>query len=207
MRARDTGQRERVLERAAELLRAHGCRGLTMEVLARELGVSKKTLYEAVPSKEALVEAMLQRMVRGLRGGLEEVLEREGMDYLRRKEEFFAVVFRNLGRLPPRVFQDIDRDYPRLRKRIEAVRGELLPGMLRRLLELGAREGKVRPDVDPGFFAAVFLAGANALMRAETLDRFGLHPVEMARRLAGLMFDGVAARPAGQPGRKRKERP
>jgi hypothetical protein len=128
------------------------------------------------------------------------------MDYLRRKEEFFAVVFRNLNRLPPRVFQDIDRDYPRLRKRIEAVRGELLPGMLARLLGLGTHEGKVRDDVDPGFFAAVFLAGANALLRAETLDHFGLHPVEMARRLAGLLFDGVATRPAAANMTVRKSR-
>lgn len=195
MATKEAGQRERLLERAGELLRAHGCRGLTMEILARELGVSKKTLYELVPSKEALIEAMIQRFVRDLRESLAEVVERPGTDYLRRKEEFFAVVFRNLGRLPPRLFQDIDRDYPRLRKRLEAVRAELLPGMLRRLLELGAAEGRVRADVDPEFFAAVFLAGANALMRAEVLDHFRLHPAEMAGRLARLLFDGVASRP------------
>jgi len=126
---------------------------------------------------------------------LEGVLEAPGTDYSRRKEEFFATVFGQLGRLPPQVFQDIERDYPRLRRRIEAIRAEILPTMLGRLLQLGAAEGKVRADVDPAFFCCVFLAGANALMRAETLDRFRLHPAEMAARLAKLLFDGIGIHP------------
>jgi AcrR family transcriptional regulator len=184
-----------LLERATEVLMRRGCRALTMEALARDLGVSKKTLYAVVPSKEALVEAMIRRFVSELHAALERVLEMPGTDYVRRKEEFFATVFGALGRLPPQVFQDIDRDYPRLRERIEAIRAELLPTMLGRLLERGAAEGKVRADVDPAFFCTVFLAGVNALTRAETLDRFRLHPAEMAARLAGLLFDGVATRP------------
>ena len=188
------GTRVRILERATELLRVHGCRALTMEQVARELGVSKKTLYVVVASKEALVEAMILRFVSGLRVELEGVLEAPGTDYVRRKEEFFATVFAALGRLPPQVFQDIDREYPRLRQRLEAIRAELLPMMLGRLLEIGASEGKVRDDVDPAFFCTVFLAGANTLMRAETLDRFRLHPAAMAARLARLLFDGISTR-------------
>lgn len=182
----------RILERAAELMRRHGCRALTMDVLAGELGMSKKTLYTVVRSKEALVEMMILRFVAGLRAELERVLEVPDIDYARRKDEFFKTVFAALGRLPPRLFQDLDRDYPDLRVRMEAIRAELLPMMLGRLLERGAAEGKVRGDIDPAFFCTVFLAGANALMRAENLDRFHLHPGQMAARLASLLFDGIA---------------
>ena len=202
MSATGPDPRARLLERAAELMREHGCRALTMEVVARDLGVSKKTLYAVVPSKEALVEAVILRFVGELRGRLQQVVDTPGTDFSWRKEEFFATVFSALGHLPPRLFHDIDRDYPRLRERIESVRAELLPTMLGRLLAIGAAEGKVRPDVDPDFFCTVFLAGANALMRAETLDRFRLHPAEMARRLAKLLLDGVAVPPAAKPTRK-----
>lgn len=188
-------QRVRILERATELLRLHGCRALTMGGLARELGVSKKTLYAVVPSKEGLVEALIRQFAGELRVALEGVLEAPGTDYVRRKDEFFATIFGALGRLPPRVFQDIDREYPRLRQRIEAIRAGLLPMMLGRLLEIGVAEGRVRGDVDPAFFCTVFLAGVNALLRAETLDRFQLHPAAMAARLARLLFDGVSIRP------------
>ncbi len=185
----------RILERATELLRQHGCRALTMDDLARELGISKKTLYAVVPSKEALVEAMIQQHVNQLQAALKQVLDAPGTTYSQRKDDFFATVFGALGRLPPKIFQDIDRDYPRLREHIEAIRAELLPQMLGRLLERGAAEGEVRDDVDPAFFCTVFLAGANTLMRADVLDRFRLHPAEMAARLANLMFSGIAPLP------------
>jgi hypothetical protein len=130
-----------------------------------------------------------------LKASLTKVLAKPGRDFRGRKEDFFATVFAALGHLPPRLFQDIDREYPRLRERVEAIRAKVLPTMLGRLLAIGAAEGKVRADVDPEFFCTVFLAGANALLRAETLDRFRLHPAEMAGRLARLLFEGVAARP------------
>jgi AcrR family transcriptional regulator len=193
MKNRRTDARARMIERATELLRQHGCRGLTMDMVARDLGVSKKTLYEAMPSKEALMEAMIERFVDDLKAALAKVLAKPGRDFRGRKEDFFATVFAALGHLPPRLFQDIDREYPRLRERVEAIRAKMLPTMLGKLLAIGAEEGKVRADVEPEFFCTVFLAGANALLRAETLDRFRLHPADMAARLARLLFDGVAA--------------
>lgn len=188
----------RIAERARELMCERGCRALTMDDLARDLGISKKTLYARVPSKEALVEQVLRGFVAQTEHELAAVLDEPGRDFLARKERLFAVVFRRLGQLPPRVFQDIEREFPRLRPRVEAMRAKVLPRMLGRLLQIGAAEGRVRPDVDAAFFGTVFLAGANALLRAEMLDRFQLHPAEMAARLARLLFDGVAARPAPQ---------
>jgi AcrR family transcriptional regulator len=51
--------RRRVLEAARAHFFSHGFRTVTMDDLAAELGMSKKTLYAHFPSKDALLEAVM----------------------------------------------------------------------------------------------------------------------------------------------------
>ena len=50
---------QRIVEAAREHFFSHGFRSVTMDDLAEELAISKKTLYAHFPSKIALLEAVL----------------------------------------------------------------------------------------------------------------------------------------------------
>src|SRR5258706_14931673 len=77
---------QRIVGGARRYFFAHGFRGVTMDDLAEELGMSKKTLYAHFPSKLALlhavvcdkmsaVEADLERVVSGHSGGFTSQLQ------------------------------------------------------------------------------------------------------------------------------------
>src|SRR5882672_12666095 len=51
--------RQRIVDAASVHFFSHGFRSVTMDDLAEEMGVSKKTLYAHFPSKIALLEAVL----------------------------------------------------------------------------------------------------------------------------------------------------
>lgn len=189
------GLEERVFEHAERLFFEHGCRAATMDALAADLGISKKTLYKIVPGKEQLLERMILRFIEATKRQLDQTLDEPALDFPTRKESFFGIAFQRLGRLHPRFFADLQRAYPLLSRRIDAIRAEFLPGRIRRLLEAGIAAQQIRSDIDPVLFSTVFLASAQALIRGDTLDRLQLHPAEAARRLASLLFDGVAASP------------
>ncbi|WP_428646098.1 TetR/AcrR family transcriptional regulator [Roseibium sp.] len=55
----DNAKRRQILEGARKVFRAKGFDGASMEVIAREAGVSKGTLYVYFNSKEALFEALI----------------------------------------------------------------------------------------------------------------------------------------------------
>jgi AcrR family transcriptional regulator len=55
--------RERILDAAEELVIAHGARHLTFDGLAAQSGVSRGGLLYHFPDKEALLKAMLERLV------------------------------------------------------------------------------------------------------------------------------------------------
>ena len=54
---------------------AHGLRGVTMDDLAEEMGMSKKTLYAHFPSKTALLEAVVADKLRRVEAGLKAVMD------------------------------------------------------------------------------------------------------------------------------------
>ena len=50
---------ERILEGALALYSKYGIRSITMEDLSRELGISKKTLYQQVIDKNDLIQKVI----------------------------------------------------------------------------------------------------------------------------------------------------
>src|SRR5213592_3342567 len=48
--------KERIQQKASELFRRYGIRSVTMDEIAAQLGISKKTIYQFYSDKEALVQ-------------------------------------------------------------------------------------------------------------------------------------------------------
>ena len=56
-------QHEKFLKRSEELFMRYGIKSLTMDDVARELGISKKTLYQFVSNKEDLVRKVVEKNI------------------------------------------------------------------------------------------------------------------------------------------------
>ena len=55
---------DRILETADRLFYGQGIRAMGVDTIAAEIGISKRTLYNHFPSKDALIVAYLQRRLR-----------------------------------------------------------------------------------------------------------------------------------------------
>src|SRR5580765_6284497 len=51
--------KERILEKATDLFMRYGIRSITMDEIAAQLGISKKTIYQFFTDKDAMVEAVV----------------------------------------------------------------------------------------------------------------------------------------------------
>src|SRR3954469_11437904 len=56
--------KQRILESADRLFYLRGIRAVGVDAIAAEIGISKRTLYNHFPSKEALIAAYLERRFR-----------------------------------------------------------------------------------------------------------------------------------------------
>lgn len=55
--------RERILETALRMFRTYGVKGVTMFDIARDCGISKKTVYEHFVDKQALIDEGMQQLL------------------------------------------------------------------------------------------------------------------------------------------------
>src|SRR5438876_10944376 len=93
--------RQRIVDAARVHFFSHGFRRVTMDDLAEELGVSKKTLYAHFSSKIALLEAVLADKFAGVEAKLTEIARAYPHDFPTALHELLANMQRELDEIKP----------------------------------------------------------------------------------------------------------
>ncbi len=196
-RAASRTVRARILDVARVHLFTYGYSALLMDELARELGMSKKTLYVHFASKDAIAQALLDDIGRTLRARLDAVLTHPHFTFTQKLCGVIDAVGSLLGQLSPAIFRDLQRYAPHLYEKIEEVRQTNIPYVIGSLIRAGAAEGMVRPEIDPAFAAEFWLQAIRGLIQPAVLDRTRLSPRQTLEKAIHLFFDGLLT-PAGR---------
>ena len=187
----------RIVAAARRHFTALGFSRTTMDDLAGELGMSKKTLYLHFPGKEALVSHLLEAKIAEVRTGMRTLAEDENVPVLDRAHRMMAFIVRQMSEVSPAFLRDLERHHPALFARMESVRAEILPQIWGRLLAEGAATGLIRRELDPSFISEMVLTTVQGLLRPAALDRHGLPPHEVIDRVLTVVFNGILT-PAGR---------
>lgn len=168
-----------------------------MDDLAHELGMSKKTLYVHFPSKDAIVDQIIDCLAMALRSGLEAVTADSTLPFVKKLAAMIDVIGTALGSTSPHLLRDLQRFAPATYQKIEALRGENIPLYFGRLIRVGIAEGKVSQDLDPDFATQFWLHAIRGLLQPAALDRIHLTPKQTLEKAINLFFGGLLS-PAGR---------
>jgi len=67
--------RQKIITKAAELYFRYGIKSVTVDDLANELGISKKTIYQHISDKEELLEAVINELTSIIHNGIEKEMD------------------------------------------------------------------------------------------------------------------------------------
>jgi AcrR family transcriptional regulator len=174
-----------------------GFAGCTMDCIARELGMSKKTLYAHFRTKDDLVSAVLDAKIADFVGGLDALVGNRELGVADRTQQILAHVAGQMAEVSPAFLRDLQRLMPALFARMEAVRAENLPRVWGHLIRDGIARSQVRTDIDPAFVAAMLLTSAQNLLRPAALEQLNLTPRDVILRLLDVVNHGILT-PAGR---------
>src|SRR5207248_10899316 len=138
--------RQRIVEAARAHFFSHGFRSVTMDDLAEELAISKKTLYAHFPSKIALLEAVLADKFAGVEAKLKEITRAYPHDFSTALPELLSSTQRELDEIKPPFIRDMRQKAPHVFKMVEHRRAELIERHFGKLFVEGQRTGMVRKD-------------------------------------------------------------
>src|SRR6266704_6329420 len=111
--------RQRIVEAARTHFFSHGFRRVSMDDLAAELAISKKTLYTHFPSKIAMLEAVLADKFADVEAKLEEIKRAYPHDFPAALHELLANTQRELDEIKPPFVRDMRQKAPQVFKIVE----------------------------------------------------------------------------------------
>jgi len=192
--------RQRIVAGARRHFFAYGFRGVTMDDLARELGMSKKTLYAHFRSKLALVQAVLLDKSQDVEADLERITSEHSSDFAAKLNELLACVQQHLGEIQPPFVRDIQREAPEIFRLVEARRRDLLHRYFGKFLDAGRTAGIFRKDIPAKLATEILLATTQGIMNPEKMAELGLTPKSGFSAIITVFLEGVLA-DTGRSGR------
>jgi AcrR family transcriptional regulator len=199
-RTTTNGARLRIVAGARRHFLTHGFRGVTMDDLAAELGMSKKTLYAHFPNKVALVKATLLDKFTELDAELEEITSARPADFLTALHRMLATLQRHAEEIRPSFVRDINRGAPELFQIVESRRAAAIRRHFGRLFAEGRREGMVRKDIPAPLAIAILLGAMQSVVNPERIAELGITPRAGISAVLTVVLEGVLSRP-GRPKR------
>lgn len=156
-----------ILEKAAVVFMRYGVKSITMDDIARELGISKKTLYIHVKDKNDLVYKIIESKVH-----LDECacsIARESSDNA--IEEFFSMrhfVLENIKVINPSLFMDLHKYHSDAWNLITQHKHEFVTSSIKENIKRGISEGLYREDIQIDIVARLILSSADLILEGKT---------------------------------------
>ena len=166
--------RERIVSGGRRHFFANGFRGVTMEELAEELGMSKKTLYAHFPSKTALLEAVMRNKFQEVEADLCHITEEGSPDFKEALQALLACMHRHTDEIQPAFVRDVRREAPELFKLAQQRRTDLIQRHFGRVFAAGRHVGLIRKDIPVKWMIDILLGATQAFVNPNKLSELGL---------------------------------
>jgi AcrR family transcriptional regulator len=187
----ESSARQRIVAGARRHFLAQGFRGVTMDDLAEELGMSKKTLYAHFASKVALVEAVMRDKFAEVEAEFAAIDSTQTSDFPSMLHAMLATMQRQTAEIQPPFLRDIRSETPELFRLVEEKRSDLIQRHFGKLFREGRRAGMIRKDIPTWFIIEIMLAATNAIVNPQRLLELELTPRTAFTPIIRVLLEGV----------------
>jgi len=185
--------KKRILMAARKQFFTFGYSRSTMEELAIELQMSKKTLYQFFKSKQFLLESTIYDFFQELDENIDEIIKAKDKNNNRidTLKHFLSLIQSQISQLNVNAFEDIRKNNPEAWQTIGNLREKMINNKLRELLKQGKKDGTVRKDIDLDIIVLIILNTVQYVATPEVISRFSYSTEEVIEMIAKLFMFGI----------------
>jgi AcrR family transcriptional regulator len=185
------GSRTRIVAGARKHFFARGFRQVTMDDLARELGMSKKTLYTCFPGKLDLLRAVIADKSADVSADLDRITSDSAADFSSKLARLVECFQKHAGEIQAPFVRDVRREAPEIFQMIEIMRRDLLQRHFGKLLAQGRKAGLVRKDIPAYLIIEILLGAVQAVANPQKVEELGITPKTALLAVLSVVLEGT----------------
>lgn len=170
----------RILSAAEVLFCRYGIKGVTMDDIARQLGMSKKTLYKEFEDKNAMIVSLVESsiMAHHEKTLYFECTSQNAIDEILHLMRYMGSLFSSVN---PNVFYDMQRYHTEAWQRFREFKEDQVLNYIVRNLEKGREQGLYRPDINIRILAVLRMEQLELALNPSVFppDRFNISEVNV----------------------------
>lgn len=179
--------RDKILDAVARLIERYGLKKFTVDEVAAELHISKKTLYQVFSGKDEMIRAYFEENMTSDRQSVRRAME-SGQNFL---DKIHSIVYSSHRyRMPVPVLDEAARFYPDEWAKIEKLKRFKL-GAFQELLKQAAGDGILRPDVNFSILSSMLERISGMFIDTDFLLENGLKATQAIDEALSIMIHGI----------------
>lgn len=183
--------KERILVKSHELFNRYGIRSVSMDDIAAQLGMSKKTLYQYYTDKDELVNAVFDEVLTGNKTQCMEC-SRKGENAIQEVFLSFEMVEKMLSTMNPSVLFDMQKYHPKAYKKFDEFKNAFLYKIIKANMERGIKEELYREDIDTDILARYRLHNLVLSFNSDVFPNNKSNIVHIEQQLMEVFLFGIA---------------
>lgn len=159
-----------LLESVIRLFMKYGIKSVTMDDVAKELGISKKTIYQHFADRNNLVDAAMEYHLEYIQQNCAAIFDQssDAVEQMLGIAEFMNAQMRNVN---PTLLFDLKRYFPQSWKRINDHRVDFILQQVQANIQLGISQGYYRTDFNIQVVAHIYISIIDLILEGERLPK------------------------------------
>ncbi len=187
-----TENKVKILKGAEELFMRYGLKSVTMDDISRDLGISKKTLYQAVDNKADLIQQIIHQHIEEEKAAIE-VITNEANDAIDEMVNIARYVIKMLKEMSPQAIYDLNKYYKKSWELMESLHQQYIYNIINANIEKGVAEGLYREDINPKIVARLYVGKSNLIVDNDLFPIKEFHREELFLEYIKYHVYGIAS--------------
>ncbi|HCJ56523.1 TetR/AcrR family transcriptional regulator [Lutispora sp.] len=179
--------KDRIIESVSKYINLYGVKRFTVDDIAKDLGISKRTIYKYFDSKDHIVSEFIRLSIEDNNNKTLEAVEKE--ETLLGKINA-ALLSHHKYKMPLDILQDIEKYYPKDWERIEEQMKFKLD-LMKELVNDGIKSGKLREDINVEVLSLILERSFRAIFEYDFLIKSNLNINNAVKEIEKIILFGI----------------
>ena len=186
-----TEKKERIIRSSSALFLRYGAKNITMDDIAKDLRMSKKTIYKYFPDKETILQHCLSDMALEHKKQRDEIFKNSENII----DAFITVMYHSMKEaehINPVLIYELKRHYPELMENIQNAHKEDIYIEVERGIKQGIREELFREDINIDIVVKLLLLQSAEMSNVEVFQPSDYPPGELIKNVIINFLRGIS---------------